>query len=162
MKKILVDPDPRLRKICADITNIDGYVRSLAKELSKVIAHSSYKIEDYVMSPIGMAAPQLGELVRLFVIETPGFSVVMINPQLTKTSGSHRLYESCMSIPGRTFVVERPKVVKLKGLDLEGNERSIKVHDTLAQAVMHETEHLHGIMVDNVAVAEVVGEANSS
>jgi peptide deformylase len=83
----------------------------------------------------------------------------MINPRLIKTVGSHRLDERCLSLPGRAFIVERPKVVKFKGLTLDGQERSIKLHDTLAQCVMHEMEHLQGILVDNVAITELTAPA---
>ena len=152
MKKLLLDPDPRLRKVCAEVSAIDGYIKSLASELFQLI--DKIRTEGKV-DPIGLAAPQLGELVQLFVIDTPAFKLVMINPRPVKLAGVHRLQEGCLSLPGRLFITERPKVVKIRGLTLEGEERSVKVHDELAQAMMHEMEHLQGIMVDNVALVEL-------
>ncbi|MBU1067009.1 peptide deformylase, partial [Patescibacteria group bacterium] len=71
------------------------------------------------------------------------------------TAGSRKLYEACLSLPGRMFVVERPKLVKFHFTTLGGEERTWKVHDQLAQAVMHEMEHLRGILVVDVAITEV-------
>jgi len=156
---LLLDPDPRLRKICSEVETIDSYVLALAKELTDFIRHGPVKCKDWEIAPLGMAAPQLGELIKLFVIDTPAFSLTMINPRLIKTVGSHRLEEGCLSLPGRNFIVERPKLVKVRGLDLEGRERSVKLHDTLAQCVMHEMEHLHGILVDNQAIMEITAPA---
>lgn len=155
MKKILIDPDPRLRKACAEVTNIDRKITSLADELLSVIRHIRNNPDNFPQQAIGIAAPQVGELLQLFVIDMPAYSLTMVNPLITKTAGSHRVVETCLSLPGRYFLLERPKVVKIKGLDLEGRERSIKLHDVLAQALIHEVEHLKGIMVDKVALAEV-------
>lgn len=156
MRTLLLDPDPRLRKVCSEVKTIDRYVKALAKELTDFIKRGPVKHKDWEITPLGIAAPQLGELINLFVIDTPAFSLTMINPKLTRTAGSHKLYEGCLSLPGRTFIVERPKVVKIWGLDLEGRGRSVKLHDELAQCVMHEMEHLRGILVDNVAITEMV------
>ncbi len=158
MRQIIVDPDPRLRKICKEVTDIDAGIKSLVKELLEMIADRNNNPEKYETGAVGIAAPQVGELIQLFVIDTPSFSLTLINPRITKTAGSHRVYESCLSLPGRMFLVERPKVVKVKGMDIDGNQRTVKVHDFLAQAVIHEIHHLRGILLDNVAIAEVDGE----
>lgn len=164
MRTLLLDPDDRLRRICSEVKTIDSYVKALANELTDFIRrgpvkYKNKKYKDWEITPLGMAAPQLGELISLFVIDTPAFSLTMINPRLIKTAGSHKLDEGCLSLPGRMFIVERPKVIKFKGLDLEGKERSIKLHDTLAQCVMHELEHLQGILVDNIAITEITAPA---
>lgn len=152
MKKILVDPDPRLRKICSEVTTIDKYIKALVREMQKVISHWNENSNDIT---VGLAAPQLGELVKLFIIETTSYSLVMMNPVIIKAKHTIRRVEGCLSLPGRHFLVERPKVLKFHGLTLEGQEKSTKLHDSLAQIAMHEIEHLSGIMIDNIALAEI-------
>ena len=159
MRTLLLDPDDRLRKICSEVKTIDSYVIALANELRNFVRRGPVKHKDWELTPLGMAAPQLGELIQLFIIDTPALSLTMINPRLIKTVGSHKLYEGCLSLPGRTFIVERPKIVKFKGLDLEGQERSFRLRDTMAQCVIHEMEHLVGILVDNQAITEIVAQA---
>ncbi len=156
MKKILVDPDPRLRKVCADVTNIDRKITKLAAELLSIIRHMRNNPKKFNQIPFGLAACQVGELLQLFVIDTPAYSLTMINPTITKITGRHKVVEGCLSLPGRMFFVDRPKVVKLRGLDLDGKEISVKQHGLLAQALIHEVEHLNGIMVDNIAITEMV------
>jgi len=155
MRKLVLDPDPRLRKVCARVEKIDSYVRALAKEMLNYVQVYTHMVGEQELKSLGLAAPQFGELLQLFVISTPALSITAINPRLTKTAGSRKLYEACLSLPGRMFVVERPKLVKFKGLTLGGEERTWKVHDQLAQVVMHEMEHLRGILVVDVAITEV-------
>jgi len=159
MRTLLLDPDDRLRRICSEVKTINSYVKALANELTDFIRRGPVKHKDWELTPLGMAAPQLGELIQLFVIDTPALSLTMINPRLIKTVGSHKLYEGCLSLPGRTFIVERPKIVKFKGLDLEGRERSFRLRDDMAQCAIHEMEHLRGILVDNQAITEIVAQA---
>lgn len=154
-RRLVVDPDPRLRKMCADVLKIDDKILRLANELLAYIRRANKTIVVGGVKPMGLAAPQLGELVRLFIIDTPNFSLTMANPRLVKTVGTHNLYEQCLSLPGREFIVARPKIVKIRGLGLDGVERTVKVHGELAQAVMHEMDHLGGILIDNRALKEV-------
>jgi len=153
--KLLTDPDPRLRKICAPISTFDDKVIELAESMKEYVIRAQGKRSHPNLVPVGVAAPQFGHLVQLFVIWTPEFEVTMVNPEIVKTVGSRRLLESCLSIPGRYFITNRPKIVKVRGLSIKGEAHSVKVHDFLAQAMMHEFEHLGGIMVDNVAITEV-------
>lgn len=153
--KLLKDPDPRLRKICAPISTIDDYIIELAEAMRNFIQEFGEKDKDPRLSPIGVAAPQFGHLVQLFVIHMPSFETTMVNPRIIKMSGSRRHIEGCLCMPGRYFLVDRPKILKVKGLDLAGRDRAVKAHDHLAGAILHEMEHLGGILVDNVAITEV-------
>lgn len=143
MRQLLLDPDPRLRKVCQEVTTVTSQIIDLAAEMQEWILGKGY----------GLAAPQFGELIRLIVIEVPGMSATMVNPKLVKTIGSRRLWERCLSLPGRIYLVQRPKVVKVRWTDLQEASHTTKAHDTLAQVLMHELEHLQGIMLDNVAQA---------
>lgn len=145
MRKLLLDPDPRLRKICSEVTRIDGSIKELVKELRE-------HIKDNI---IGLAAPQLGELIQVFVLDLKNISLVMINPRIIYEKDERQVIEGCESLPGRLFVLKRPKLIKIKGLNLEGEERAVKGRDFLAQVLRHEMGHLRGILVDNEAVREL-------
>ncbi len=144
MRELLVDPDPRLRKICTDITVVDTRITTLAREMEQFAEKTGHLL--------GLAAPQLGELVKLFIIRVPGYEAVLMNPRIVYHKGTQRMWEECLSLPGKTFLVKRPKIMKIKALDLTGRERTVKGSGLLARVLMHELEHLHGIMVDNVAI----------
>lgn len=155
MRKLIVDPDPRLRKMCAEVTKFDSHLEKLAQEMMKFVSSYKYELGGAEYVPLGLAAPQMGELIQLFILYTPAYSLAICNPRITKVAHPHKVYESCLSLPGRLFVVERPKIVKFKGLGLDGVEKTVKLHDDLAQAAVHEMEHLRGILLDNVAAGEV-------
>jgi peptide deformylase len=138
-RRLLVVPDARLRQKSEPVKEINEYVCELAQELlRKVDFHKA----------IGFAAPQFGEMIRLFVIRYQGLEVVMANPEIVKEVGTHWMLEGCRSIPGREYSIKRPKVVKVRGLGLDGRIKTVKGHDTLAAALCHEIDHLNGILVD--------------
>lgn len=138
-RELLTIPDMRLRQKCKSIENIDSYVKELAQEmLSQLTPRKA----------VGFAAPQFGELVRLIVVRVRGLEVVLINPEVVKTRGEHVAVEGCRSIPGKLFAVPRPKLVKVRGLGLDGQVHSVKGHDLLAQVLLHEMNHLDGLLID--------------
>ena len=140
MRTLLTVPDPRLRKMCKEITTIDGYIKELVQEMQKFIRERG----------VGLAAPQFGELINVFVLNYHGIELALINARVTRAVGEHVVFEQCLSIPGRNFFVKRPKIVKVKGLDINGQERSIKGRDFLAQVLIHEVEHCRGILLEDV------------
>lgn len=156
--KLLKADDPRLRKISAPVTTFNGELVELAEEIKRWIQYQCEKAKKPGEGALGAGAPQFGHLVQLFVIWSPTYELTMANPEIVKTSGSRRLAEGCLSLPGRVFIVDRPKVVKIRGFSVEGELISAKAHGQIAQAMMHEIEHLQGILVDNVAIAEVPKE----
>lgn len=101
---------------------------------------------------VGLAAPQVGVLRRIVVIEVePGQVLELINPEIIKASGSQTGPEGCLSIPGKTGVVERPMNVTLRALDTSGVMREYKGEGLLARAMCHETDHLDGIIYTDIA-----------
>lgn len=141
MRQLLTVPDARLRVRSKRIVSIDGFVKSLAAEMLEQLK---------TLRAAGLAAPQFGELVRLIVLSVNGLEVVLLNPEVVKTRDLHWVTEGCRSIPGKQFRLKRPKVVKLRGLDLNGRERGVKGHDFLAQVLVHEVDHLNGILIDSL------------
>jgi len=131
--------DSTLRHPSREIKKIDAEIRELASELLARLTP---------LGAIGLSAPQFGENVQLFVIEMQGLKIVMLNPKLVKSKGIYRVHEGCTSIPGKMFMVQRPKLVKFKGIDLDGREFVAKGHDRLAQVLCHEVDHLKGVLID--------------
>jgi peptide deformylase len=131
--------DPVLRQRCPEVTDVDGSIARLAKEM----------IETMHDAPgIGLAAPQVGVLKRLFVYDLqdgsgPG---VVINPVVAEARGEWVYEEGCLSIPTLYWEVTRPKEVHVTGLDLDGNELSIEADDLLGRVLLHETDHVDGIL----------------
>ena len=94
---------------------------------------------------VGLAAPQVGVLLRAVVIETePGTVHELINPEIIETSGEQEGSEGCLSLPGRSGHVKRPNYVKVKALNRNGEEYVLEGTELLARAICHETDHLDG------------------
>ena len=102
----------------------------------------------YDKNGVGLAAPQVGILRRIFVIDAQdGEGIrVFINPQILKTKGSQKDIEGCLSLPGRENEVERANYVKIKALDENGEEFVLEGEGLLARAIQHENDHLDGIL----------------
>jgi peptide deformylase len=145
-------PDELLRRPSKPVERIDSAVKELAAEMTEFI----FRRQDVKIRPVGLSAVQLGELVRMFAfVSNPeaGKDVeasvqVVINPELVYTKGIHRVTEACLSVPGKTFVLKRAKIVKVRGLTLDGQVRSFRGRDFMAQVLQHEYDHLEGILVD--------------
>ena len=152
MREILVAPDPRLRQICQPIKAIDSAIKALVADMERCLKGAEC-LEGVV--GMGLAAPQLGELLQAFVINMQGLHIILFNARVIKASGEHTILEGCLSLPGQLYLVRRPKIVKVRGIDIHEQERSIKGHDILAQVLMHELEHCQGILIEDIAQGRV-------
>ncbi len=142
MRMLLTIPDPRLREKSALVQAIDNPVREIAEFMTSQLE---------LKGVLGFAAPQFGELMRIIVIKRDELSTItIVNPQIVREKGQHYQQEECLSIPDKFFLVKRPKILKVKGLNLEGNEITIKGHGLLAAILRHEIDHLDGIMIDAI------------
>ena len=100
---------------------------------------------------VGLAAPQVGILKRIVVIDVGDGPIVMINPEILETSGSQTGLEGCLSVPGKTGEVTRPNYAKVKALNENMEEIIVEGEELLARCLLHEIDHLDGIMyVDKV------------
>lgn len=145
---ILTNPNPILRRKSTAIESFDDDLRKVAQEMIDVCLKKD---------GLGLAAPQIGRNIRLFVVnrepdrqvkkgEKPEFLVV-VNPRINWQSSDRSIeYEGCLSIPGFTGRVERPNRIRLKFQDLTGQKMSIKASRLLARAIQHENDHLDGIL----------------
>jgi len=142
-------PSELLRQRSKLVEDIDS-IRELAQEMVDFL-HSHRADEP---APIALSAPQLGQLVRVIAFRrnaTPDGDVqVLINPTLAYAKGTHIVPESCLSLPGKVFMVRRHKTVKICGLTLNGEQRSFRGRDVLAQIFEHETDCLNGILIDQI------------
>lgn len=141
MRGIVTIPNKVLRETSAPISNIDGLIREIAQDMSYYI-----NLENCA----GIAAVQLGEKVRMIAVKWGERDVFVLNPIITKTTGQQKAPESCLSIgSGKQFyLVTRPTIVKVKGIDLNGESITLKGHDFDAQVLEHEVDHLDGRMID--------------
>ncbi|MBQ6491781.1 MAG: peptide deformylase [Atopobiaceae bacterium] len=154
---IVLSPDPRLKEECAPITEITPEVRALAERM----------LEDmYAADGCGLAAPQVGELVQLVVIDVHWGAgdknpYVLINPRIVESSEETRSFEEgCLSFPGITVEVERPVGVVVHAENLDGDTMRYEASDNLlAVCLQHEIDHLHGVtMVDHLPLLKRMGK----
>jgi len=146
VREIRLYGDPVLRTPAASIEAIDDEVRRLIDDLVETM---------YEADGIGLAAPQVGVSLRVFVYDIrdpetePG---VLVNPEIVDRAGSHRDEEGCLSLPGLSEIVERPERIVVRGLDAEGTQVEIEAEGLLSRCIQHETDHLDGILfIDRVS-----------
>lgn len=142
IRSILIHPDPRLKKVAEPISEVTPDLRALAGDMLQTM---------YDAPGIGLAAPQVGVLKRLLVMdcvkepELPPRPMVLINPAVTWTSESRNVYEEgCLSIPEQYAEVERPAEVRVRWMGLDGAEVEEHFTGLWATCVQHEIDHLDG------------------
>lgn len=141
--KVLVLPDALLRSKAKTVEKItDGVCRVL----------DNMKDTLYAENGVGLAAPQIGVLKRLVVIDTGDNFYELINPVILKQEGEQTAVEGCLSIPGVSGLVKRAESVSVKALDRNGNEFTVDGTGLLARALQHEIDHLNGVVFTDKAV----------
>lgn len=138
LREIRVQGDPILNKVCKPVAAVSDRILELIDDMLDTM---------YDANGVGLAAPQIGVLKRIFVIdvsEKGDEPLVFINPKIIKTSGSQTGDEGCLSIPGKTATVTRPDHVVVRAFDEEMKEFELEGEGLLARAIMHENDHLDG------------------
>lgn len=142
-RPILILPDQRLRQVCDPIEKVDDSIKALAADMLETM---------YDAPGIGLAAPQIGEMKRIVVMdlakegETPE-PLVMINPEILKYSEETTVTEEgCLSIPELYYEVERPAEVTVRYTDLDGNVVEKDANERFAVCIQHELDHLDGVL----------------
>ncbi len=142
-RKILIEPDPILRKKCAPLEKVDDDIRKLMKDMLETM---------YDAPGIGLAAVQIGILKRLVVLdvskdENKKDPLFLINPEIISKSENSSVYEEgCLSLPGQFAEIERPAECFLKYIDLNGKEKKLKANGLLSTCIQHEVDHLNGVL----------------
>ena len=138
--------DPVLEKTCKEVKEITPRVQELIDDMFDTL---------YEADGVGLAAPQVGILKRIVVIDTTGEDpLVLINPKVLETSGEQSGYEGCLSVPGKTGNVTRPNYVKIIAYDQNMESFELEGTELLARAILHEVDHLEG----HLYVEKVEGE----
>ncbi len=142
LRPILLHPDPRLKKACAPVPAITDEIAQLAEDMLATMYHAP---------GVGLAAPQVGEMVRLFVMDcvkeedAKPRPMVLINPEITWSSEEESTYEEgCLSIPEHYAPVTRPERVRMRWLGLDGAHHEDEFEGLWATCAQHELDHLNG------------------
>jgi peptide deformylase len=144
--EIILEGDPRLRQKANRVSRLDDSLRRLAADMRETMLDAP---------GVGLAAPQVGVLLRLITVHVPaGFDrdddpehdLTLINPEIVKADGRVLGYEGCLSIPGWTGEVPRADRLTVKGLGLDGKPTRLKATGWLARVLQHEIDHLDGIL----------------
>ncbi len=130
--------DPVLRQRSQLITDIDGALVRLVDDMLETM---------YEAPGLGLAAPQVGVQKRLFVWDTGTGPRSMVNPELVESDGEWVFEEGCLSVPGLSWDITRPKLVHVRGRDLDGNEISVEADELEARLFLHELDHLDGTLL---------------
>lgn len=137
LRQIRTAGDPVLTKTCKEIKEVTPRIAELVDDMLETM---------YEANGVGLAAPQVGILKRLVVIDVGDGPIVMINPRIVETSGSQTGDEGCLSLPGKAGTVTRPNYVKAVAFDEDMEEYEIEGTELLARAICHELDHLDGHM----------------
>ena len=140
IRSILIHPDPRLKKPCEAVPEVTPELRALAADMLETM---------YDAPGIGLAAPQIGAMCRLIVMDCikdgPPEPIALFNPQVTWSSEDVSIYEEgCLSIPDQYAEVTRPAAVKVEWMDLDGKAQERTFTGLWATCVQHEIDHLNG------------------
>ena len=137
LSKIRIMGDDTLTKVCRPVEQMTPRTRTLVQDMLDTM---------YDANGVGLAAPQVGILKRIVVIDIGEGPLVMINPEILEREGEQTGQEGCLSLPGQAGMVTRPNYVKARAFDLEMQPYEVEGEGLLARAICHELDHLDGIM----------------
>ncbi len=138
LRNIVVEGDPILRKRCREVEQVDDRIRMILDDMVETMREAG---------GVGLAAPQIGMMRRMFVAEPQeGEVYCFVNPEIVEMEGSQTGDEGCLSVPGYQGTVERPERIRIKGLDRDGNPQEFDFEGWEAIVMCHEFDHLEGIL----------------
>ena len=137
LRTIRLQGDPVLEKKCKEVKEMTPKIEELIDDMLETM---------YEANGVGLAAPQVGVLKRLVVIDIGEGPAIMINPEILETSGEQTGDEGCLSLPGKAGCVTRPNYVKARAFDENMEEYIIEGEELMARAICHELDHLDGHM----------------
>jgi peptide deformylase len=151
VRNILTDEDPLLRKTSREVSEITPRIETLIEDMLDTLYETG--------NGIGLAAPQVGVLRRIFVIDLQedeeSQPLVFINPEIYETDGSQVNQEGCLSVPGRWGEVERPAHLRVRALNAKGEPFDMEATGLLATCICHENDHLDGILFTDKVIGEL-------
>ena len=150
LRNIRTEGDPILNKKCREVTEMTDRNRELIEDMIDTM---------YEANGVGLAAPQVGVLQRIVVIdvsEEGDSPIVLINPVITEADGEQTGAEGCLSVPGKSGVVTRANHVKVKALDENMEPFELEGTELLARAIQHELDHLEGVLYTSKVEGELI------
>ena len=141
LRKILTDKEPALHKVCKPVTAFDSKLHKLLDDMAETMADAN---------GVGLAAPQVGILRRVVVVDTGEEVLELINPSLVETDGEQIGPEGCLSVPGKYGLVKRPYTAKVRAQDRDGEWFEVVGEELIARCFCHELDHLDGIVYTEV------------
>lgn len=142
LREIRIEGDPILNKKCRPVKTVTPRQHELIEDMLETM---------YDANGVGLAAPQVGVLRRIVVIDVGEGPIVMINPEIIEKDGEQTGQEGCLSVPGKAGIVTRPNHVIAKYYDEDMQEQTIEGTELLARCICHELDHLNGHMYTEIA-----------
>ena len=141
LRKILTDKDPALHKVCKPVTEFDAKLHKLLDDMHETLTDSQ---------GVGLAAPQIGILRRVVLVDTGDEVLELVNPEILEVDGEQTGAEGCLSVPGKYGLVTRPYWAKVRAQDRYGNWYEAEGEELTARCFCHELDHLDGIIYTQV------------
>ena len=141
LRKILPDSEPALHKTCKPVENFDSKLFKLLDDMKETLIESG---------GVGLAAPQVGILRRVVLVDTGEEILELVNPTLVETDGEQEGPEGCLSVPGKYGLVKRPYYAKVRAQDRNGSWYEAEGEELIARCFCHELDHLDGILYTEV------------
>jgi len=141
LRKILTTKDPALHKVCKKVESFDRKLHKLLDDMRETLIDSN---------GVGLAAPQVGILRRVVLVDTGDEILELINPELLETDGEQVGPEGCLSVPGKYGLVKRPYWAKVRAQDRNGDWYEAEGEELIARCFCHELDHLDGIVYTEV------------
>lgn len=141
LRKILTDKDPALHKVCKPVVKFDNRLHKLLDDMRDTLAEAN---------GVGLAAPQVGILRRVVIVDTGEEILELVNPEMLETDGEQEGAEGCLSVPGKYGLVKRPYWAKVRAQDRDGEWYEVEGEELIARCFCHELDHLDGIVYTEV------------
>ena len=141
LRKILTDKEPALHKVCKPVVNFDAKLFKLLDDMKETLQDAN---------GVGLAAPQVGILRRVVLVDTGENILELVNPELLETDGEQEGAEGCLSVPGKYGLVKRPYYAKVRAQDRNGAWFEAEGEEIVARCFCHELDHLDGIVYTEI------------
>ena len=141
LRTILTDKEPALHKVCRPVEKFDGKLHKLLDDMAETMQNAN---------GVGLAAPQVGILRRVVVVDTGDGVLELVNPTLLETDGEQGGAEGCLSVPGKYGLVKRPYYAKVRAQDRNGQWFEAEGEELMGRCFCHELDHLDGIVYTEV------------
>ena len=141
LRKILTTKDPALHKVCRPVEKFDKKLHKLLEDMQETLAEAN---------GVGLAAPQVGILRRVVIVDTGEEILELVNPTLVEVDGEQEGAEGCLSVPGKYGLVKRPYYAKVRAQDRWGEWYEAEAEELIARCFCHELDHLDGIVYTEV------------